>query len=182
MSLYVFGFVGEHETLTKVRSWLISSLCRWNLRGRPDGDAPSFVETHMYCIVLATRPHGSWKRSAWKRTFLKLGLRVEKSENTCWRRISILSGMMTPSPHPSTSSLRPLNPVASRNNNNNNGGLHACDPIFWNLLTRIWISSTTYRPAVWTTIIFSGSVWTQIFYEAAEDGGKKIVFICVERP
>ena len=26
----------------------------------------SFVKTHMYCIVLADRPYGSWKRSAWK--------------------------------------------------------------------------------------------------------------------
>ena len=32
---------------------------------------------------------------------------------------------MPPSPHPSISSLRPLNPVTSHNNNNNNGGLHA---------------------------------------------------------
>ena len=35
----------------------------------------------MYCIILADRPHRSWKRSAWKHTFLKTGLRVEKSEN-----------------------------------------------------------------------------------------------------
>ena len=35
---------------------------------------------------------------------------------------------MTPLPHPSTSSLRPLDPATSHNNNNinNNGGLHAC--------------------------------------------------------
>ena len=35
---------------------------------------------------------------------------------------------MTPSPHPSTSCLRPLNPTTSHNNNNNdnNGRLHAC--------------------------------------------------------
>ena len=57
---------------------------------------------------------------------------MEKSENTalvlsCGRRIHILSKMMTPLPHHSTSSLRPLNPTTSHNNNNNNGsGQHAC--------------------------------------------------------
>ena len=35
----------------------------------------------MFCIVLAHRPHCSFNRSAWKHTFLKPGLRVEKSEN-----------------------------------------------------------------------------------------------------
>ena len=62
----------------------------------------------MFCIVLDDRPHGSCKRSACKHTFLKPGLRV------------------TPSPHPSTSSLQPLNPAMSHHNNNNIGGLHAC--------------------------------------------------------
>ena len=87
----------------------------------------------MFCIVLADCPHGSYKCSACKRTFLKPGLRVEKSENTALaflygRRIRILCVSMTPSPHPLTSSLRPLSPVTSHNNNNNNnsGGLHAC--------------------------------------------------------
>ena len=81
--------------------------------------------------VLAHRPHGSWKCSAWKRTFLKMGLRVQKSQNAalpfpCGQQIRILSETMTPSPHPSTSSLGPLNPTTSHNNNNNNnGGLHA---------------------------------------------------------
>ena len=59
-------------------------------------------------MVLAGRPLGSCKRSAWKRTFL----------------IRMLSEAMTPSPHPSTSCLRPLNPTTSHNNNN--GGLHVC--------------------------------------------------------
>ena len=81
----------------------------------------------MFCIVLADRPHGSCKHSACKHTFLKPGLRVEKSENLvfwCGQRICILCVSMTPSPHPSTSSLQTLNPVSSHNNNN--GGLHAC--------------------------------------------------------
>ena len=43
---------------------------------------------------------------------------------SCGRRIRILPKTMTPSPHPSTSCLWPLNPVTSHNNNN--GGLHAC--------------------------------------------------------
>ena len=78
----------------------------------------------MYCIVLADRPHGSWKR-----TFLKTGLRVEKYENaalpfSCGCRIRLLSETITPSPHPSTSSLWPLNPVTSHNNNG--GWQHAC--------------------------------------------------------
>ena len=51
---------------------------------------------------------------------------------------------MTPSPHPSTSSLQPLNPPTSHNNNNNNGGLYAyvraaedIEPIrlFWHVWT-----------------------------------------------
>ena len=78
----------------------------------------------MYCIVLADRPHGSWKH-----TFLTTGLKVEKFEAlpfSCGQWICILSETMTPSPHPSTSCLRPLNPTMSHNNNNNNGGLHAC--------------------------------------------------------
>ena len=33
---------------------------------------------------------------------------------------------MTPSPHPSTFCLWPLNPATSHNNNNNIGGLYAC--------------------------------------------------------
>ena len=63
--------------------------------------------------------------------FLKSGLRVaENAENavlafSCGRRICILCTSMTPSPHPSTCSLRPLNPTTSRKNNNN-GGLHSC--------------------------------------------------------
>ena len=40
-----------------------------------------FAKTHMYCTVLADHPHRSLKRSAWKCTFLEMGLRVEKSEN-----------------------------------------------------------------------------------------------------
>ena len=83
----------------------------------------------MFCIILADRPHWSCKCSAHKRTFLKPGLRVEKSENaalafSCGQRIHILCMSMTPTPHPSTSSLWPLNPAPSRNNNN--GRLHAC--------------------------------------------------------
>ena len=86
----------------------------------------------MFCIVLADCPSGSCKRSACKCTFLKPAHRVETFENTAlavlfgqWIRILCVS--MTPSPHPSTSSLRPLNPaLCHNNNNNNNGGLHAC--------------------------------------------------------
>ena len=93
------------------------------LRGRPHGNA--FVCKRSFCIVLADCPHGSCKC-----TFLKPGFRVEKSENaalafSCAWRIRILYVSMTPSAHPSTSSLRALNPTTSHNNNNN-GGLHAC--------------------------------------------------------
>ena len=83
----------------------------------------------MYCIVLAIYlPF--WKCSALKCTFLKTGLRVEKSENAALpfssgQQIWILSKTMSPSPHPSTSCLWPLNPATSHNNNNNNGGLRA---------------------------------------------------------
>ena len=82
---------------------------------------------HMFCIVLADCPHGSCKR-----TFLKPGLGVENAGNavlafSCGQRIHILCVTMTPSPHPSTCNLRPLNPAPSHNNNNNNnGGLYAC--------------------------------------------------------
>ena len=78
------------------------------------------------------RSHGCRKRSAWKRTFLKMGLRVEKSENAAshFPVDSESAYLMTPSPHPSTSYLWPLNPTMSHNinnnNNNYNGGLHAC--------------------------------------------------------
>ena len=82
-----------------------------------------------FSIVLANRPHGSCKHSAWKCTFLKPVLGVEKSANAalaflCGQQICIPSETMKPSPHPSTSCLRPLNPATS--NNNNSGGLHAC--------------------------------------------------------
>ena len=45
-----------------------------DLRGRPDGNALLCKRT--VCIILADRPHG-----AWKRTFFKPVLGVEKSEN-----------------------------------------------------------------------------------------------------
>ena len=75
----------------------------------------------MFCIILADRPHGSCKHSACKCTFFKPGLRVGKFEKnafafSCGQWIHILCI----SPHPSTSSLRPLNPATSHNNNNNN--------------------------------------------------------------
>ena len=41
---------------------------------------------------------------------------------SCGWQIRILSKTMTPSPHPSTSCVRPLNPATSHNNNNNNNG------------------------------------------------------------
>ena len=71
------------------------------------------METHMFCIILADRPNGSCKR-----TFLKPGLRVEKCENAArafsfGRWIPILCESITPSPHPSTSPLWPLNPVTT---------------------------------------------------------------------
>ena len=94
--------------------WVVTRrLIRWRLEA-------IHTKTHMYCIVLANCPHGTWQRSEWKRTFLKTGLRVEKNAAlsfSCGRRIRILSETMTPSPHPSTSSLRPLNPATSHNNN-----------------------------------------------------------------
>ena len=100
----------------------IGRCCNHQVKG-PSRRERSFAKTHMYCVVLADRPRGSWKR-----TFLKTGLRVEKSENAALpfsfgQRIRILSEIMTPSPHPSTSCLRPLSPATSHNNNN--GGLHA---------------------------------------------------------
>ena len=82
----------------------------------------------MLCIFLADRLHGSCKR-----TFLKPGLASERFKNTalafsCGRRIRVLCILITSWPHPSTSSLWPLNPTMTHNNNNNNnnGGLHAC--------------------------------------------------------
>ena len=69
----------------------------------------------MFCIVLADRPHGSCKRSAWKRTFLKPGLRVEKSENavllsSCVNSESTYFAYQWRHHPPLTSSLWPLNP------------------------------------------------------------------------
>ena len=78
-------------------------------------------------IILADRLNGSCKR-----TFLKPSLRVEKFENAALvlsfgQQIHILCLSMTPTPHPSASSLQPLNPATphnNNNNNNNNGRLH----------------------------------------------------------
>ena len=49
----------------------------------------------------------------------------------------------------------------------------------------LWISSATYRPGIWTTacwVIFSGSVWMQIFLKRCQGrrGGKKIVLVRVD--
>ena len=120
------------------------------LKGRPHKNALLHfcAKTHMYCIVLADHPHGSWKRRDWKRTFL--GLRVEKSENaallfSCGQRICILSETMMPLPHPSTSSLWPLNPATSHNNNNsnNNGGLLLVFVILatYSPCSRVWVAA-----------------------------------------
>ena len=103
------------------------------------------VDSALLCkhTCFAYRSHGSWKRSAWKCTFLKPGLRVEKSKNaalafSCGRWIHILGRTPLPSPspssHPLTTSLRPVNTAVSHNNNNNNGGLHACVGVSCNLL------------------------------------------------
>ena len=102
-------------------------LSQGTVRDRPHGN--TFVRKCMFCIVLADRPHASCKHRACKRTFLKPSLWVEKFENadlafSCGQRILILCVSMTPSPHPSTSSLQPLNPETPHDNNN--GGLHAC--------------------------------------------------------
>ena len=104
----------------------------------------------MFCIVLAYRPHLFCKY-----TFLKPGLMVEKFENTalafsCGQRIRTLCVSMTPSPHPSNSSLRPLNPATSHNNNTNNGGLHACgqaaeDIEPYSSCSRAWVAAAV-RP------------------------------------
>ena len=92
-------------------------------RGHPQGNTS--VCKHTFCIVLANRPHGACKRTFFK----KPGLREEKPKNVTVAfsrglQISILCVSMMPSPHPSSASLRPLNPAPSHNNNN--GGLHAC--------------------------------------------------------
>ena len=59
--------------------------------------------------------------------------------------------------------------------------VHAPSPLlsFW------WISSTTYRPRIWTTacsVVFSGFVWTQNILEMMprKAGGNKIVLVHVE--
>ena len=106
--------------------------CGLSLRARPHGNALLCKHT-----CFAYRPHGSCKRSAWKCTFLKLGLGVKKYENaaltfSCGRWIHILG--VTPLPRPSTTSLQPLNPATCHNNNNNNGRLHACVGVSCNLL------------------------------------------------
>ena len=104
-----------------------------SLKLQPSGEEKDEGAVHMemllcsklvFRIVLANRPHGSCKS-----TFPKPDLRVEKSGNAALtspygRRICILCVSMTPSPHPSTSNLQPLNPAMSHNNNN--GGLHVC--------------------------------------------------------
>ena len=105
---------GSESHMRSNSFWVVTRrLIRWRLEA-------IHTKTHMYCIVLANCPHGTWQCSEWKCTFLKTGLRVEKNAAlsfSCGRRIRILSETMTPSPHPSTSSLRPLNPATSHNNN-----------------------------------------------------------------
>ena len=85
-------------------------------RSLAKGPSRRNTKTHTYCIILADRPHGSWKR-----TFLKTGGKTRKRSPPVF-----LWTANPPWPHPSTSYLRPLNPTASHNNNNN-GGLHARD-------------------------------------------------------
>ena len=86
------------------------------------------MKTQMFCIVLADRPHGCWKR-----TYLKTGLRVEKSENAAllfvwtanlhtFRNNDAIAPPLDLSPP--NSEPRDIND----NDNNNNGGLHARVP------------------------------------------------------
>ena len=88
---------------------LLSFLHR-SIRGHPHGNASVWKQT--FCIVLADQPHVSCKRSACKCTSFKPGLRVKNAALafSCGRRICRLCVSITPSPHPSTSSLRPLKP------------------------------------------------------------------------
>ena len=133
------------------------------LKGHPHGKA---LCTRTFWIVLANRLNGSCKYSAYKRTFLKPGVRMAKFENAALafsfgQRIRILCISMMPSPHPSTSSLPPLNPAMSHNNNNNNNnnnknsGLHACvhadeDIEPYSPCSRVWVTAAVqphYRSA-----------------------------------
>ena len=155
----------------------------------PSRQQHSFAKTHTYCIVLANHPYGSWKRSAWKRTVLKTGLGVEKSENaalpfSCGWRICILSKTMMPSPHPATSHNN------NNNNNNNNGRLHArvhaaedIEPFLqlthlvvecelqqqFNLINgphkRFWFPCTSHFHLL--VVIFSFSVYSLFFLQCA---------------
>ena len=91
------------------------------------------LETHMFCIVLADRPHGSCKCSACRcinALFWNLvsGWKNPKTLAFC-SRVDSKSAYFAANdaiPHLSTSSLQPLNPAPSHNNNNNNNGGLAC--------------------------------------------------------
>ena len=100
---------------------------------------------------------------------------------------------MTPSPHPSTSSLRPLNPATSHNNNNNNGGLHACvDSGFLVLAIFIFFLSVYSAQASCARSVSSSLFWVNLSWvesftmdpfgpeyswNDAKAGGKKIVLL-----
>ena len=100
-------------TIRVLASWLFLFFChstRLNLRGHP---------------------HRFGRSSAWIlwTHFFETCSEGEKIAFSRGRRMRILCVLTAPSPRPSTSSLRPLNPATSRNNNNNSnnsGGLHAC--------------------------------------------------------
>ena len=89
----------------------------------------------------------------------------------CGQWIRILSISMTPSPHPLTSSLRPLNSATSHNNDNNNGGLllvfvflatySPCSRVWVTAAVQIyyWSTQTILVSLQWTFLSSSCCVW-----------------------
>ena len=148
-------------------SWRLSSKrhLHFSLRGHPHGNA--FVCKCTFCMVLADRPHGSYKRSACKHTFLKPGLRVEKSENA---PLPLVSRVDSESAY---SGYRWRHRPTPR-------------PLAFDLLTpRCLITATTstttmadYMLVFMTQKIFG--LLGLLGQKAKEDGGKKIVLVCVD--
>ena len=164
------------------------------------------MEMHMFCIILADRPNGSRKRTFLKpgltvKKFKKVAPLDSESAYFAyrWRHrpiprplafnlltpLCLITTTTTTTPMAEYMLAFVLQKVlsllgllgqniillchyAEQNRRMDN---HIRHIVFW------WISSTTYRPGIWTTacwVIYNGSIWMQIFLKWCQ--GRKDCF------